>query len=34
MPDVEHEHVWEDGRCECGEIYEEDDFSGATEGDR
>lgn len=29
------EHEWEEGACiKCFEVWEPDDFSGATEGDR
>lgn len=31
----EHEHDFNDrGLCECGEVWQPDDFSGATPGDR
>jgi hypothetical protein len=31
----ECEHNYEDGFCTlCGDVYEPDDFTGATEGDR
>lgn len=33
--DLEHEHKYnEQGLCDCGDVWEEDDFSGATPGDR